>query len=241
VNNVQERNAAMFKTIATLLRGKTAEAGEGLADDHALTILFQQLRDCAAALARAKTALALTIAQGNAESRRLDELDARIADLELRVRAALASKQDGLARTGATAIATLEEERAAAKNSAVAFEQQIATLRVAVANFETRLIDLERGRKLATVERRLRDARIGAADGDIVRSGLKEAEATLEKIRSRHALERDSDTALLTIEPSSANAVAERLAAAGCGPKLRIDADDVLRRLQLELPAPDAA
>ena len=183
-------------------------------------------------LARAKTALALTIAQGNAESRRLDELDARIADLELRVRAALSRKQDDLARTGATAIAALEEERAAAKKGAVALEHEVATLRAAVANFETRLIDLERGRKLATVERRLRDARIGAADGDIVRSGLKEAEATLEKIRSRHALERDSTAVLLTLEPSSANAVAERLAAAGCGPKLRIDADDVLRRLR---------
>lgn len=231
----------MFKTIATLFRGKTAEAGERLADDHALTILSQQLRDCAASLARAKTALALTIAQGNAESRRLDELDARIADLELRVRASLASQQDDLARAGATAIAALEEERAAAKNSGVAFEHQVATLRAAVANFETRLIDLERGRKLATVERQLRDARIGAADGDIVRSGLKEAEETLEKIRSRHALERESAAVLLTLEPSSAKDAAERLAAAGCGPKLRIDADDVLRRLRGELPAPDAA
>lgn len=231
----------MLKTIATLFRGKTAEAGERLADDHALTILSQQLRDCAAALARAKTTLALTIAQGNAESHRLDDLDARIADLELRVRAALSSQQNDLARTGATAIAALEGERAAAKQGAVAFEREVAALRAAVANFETRLIELERGRKLATVERRLRDAHIGAADGDILRSGLKEAEATLEKIRSRRALERDSEAALLTLEPSSANAAAERLAAAGCGPKLRIDADDVLRRLRLELPAPDAA
>jgi phage shock protein A len=230
----------MFRTIVTLFRGKTAEAGERLADDHALAILSQQLRDCAAALARAKTALVLTIAQGNAESRRLDDLDARIADLELRVRAALAGQQDDLARNGATAIAFLEQERATAKQGAVAFEREVAALRAAVTSFETRLIELERGRKLATVERRLRDVRIGAADGDIVRSGLKDAEATLEKIRSRHALERDSEAVLLTLEPSSAKDAAERLAAAGCGPKFRIDADDVLRRLRAELPAPDA-
>jgi phage shock protein A len=231
----------MFKTIATLFRGKTAEAGDRLADDHALTILSQQLRDCAAALARAKTTLVLTIAQGNAESRRLDDLDARIADLELRVRAALASQQDDLAWSGAAAIAFLEQERAAAKQGAVAFACEVAALRASVASFETRLIELERGRKLATVERRLRDVLIGAADGDIVRSGLKEAEATFEKIRSRHALERDSEAALLTIEPSSAIAAVERLAAAGCGPKLRIDADDVLHRLRVALPATDAA
>jgi phage shock protein A len=231
----------MFRTIVTLFRGKTAEAGERLADDHALAILSQQLRDCAAALARAKTALVLTIAQGNAESRRLDDLDARIADLELRVRAALAGQQDDLARNGATAIAFLEQERATAKQGAVAFEREVAALRAAVTSFETRLIELERGRKLATVERRLRDVRIGAADGDIVRSGLKDAEATLEKIRSRHALERDSAAVLLTIEPSSADAAVERLAAAGCGPKLRIDADDVLRRLRIGLSVNDAA
>jgi len=230
----------MFKTVVTLFREKSAEAGERLADDHALTLLSQQLRDCGASLARAKTTLALTIAQGNAESRRLHELDARIVDLELRVRAALSSNQDDLARTGATAIAGLEEERAAARQNAMTFEREVATLRAAVAHFEKRLIEIERGRKLATVERRLRDARIGAADGDILRSGLKEAEATLEKIRSRHALERDSEAVLLTLEPSSAKDAAERLAAAGCGPKFRIDADDVLRRLRAELPAPDA-
>jgi hypothetical protein len=46
---------------------------------------------------------------------------------------------------------------------------------------------------------------------------------------------------LLTIEPSSADAAVERLAAAGCGPKLRIDADDVLRRLRIGLSVNDAA
>ena len=53
----------MIKMFVTLLRGRAAEAAEAVADQNALPLLDQQIRDAAAALGRARRALALAMAQ----------------------------------------------------------------------------------------------------------------------------------------------------------------------------------
>ena len=57
----------MFKTLVTLVRGATFRAEEEFADRSALLILDQQIRDSAAGIERAKRALAVAIAQDDAE------------------------------------------------------------------------------------------------------------------------------------------------------------------------------
>ena len=79
----------MFKTVFTIFRGSVAAAGEELEDRTALLILDQQMRDAAAAVDRSKRTLALAIAGDQAEGRRLEATNARIADLEVRATAAL--------------------------------------------------------------------------------------------------------------------------------------------------------
>src|SRR5260370_1353530 len=61
---------AMFKTIVTLVRGAAFRAEEEFADRSALLILDQQIRDAAAGIERAKRALAIAIAQDEAEGTR---------------------------------------------------------------------------------------------------------------------------------------------------------------------------
>jgi len=58
---------AMLKTIVTLIRGATFRAEEEFVDRSALLILDQQIRDSAAGIERAKRALAVAIAQDEAE------------------------------------------------------------------------------------------------------------------------------------------------------------------------------
>jgi len=72
----------MFKTIVTLMRGAAAAAEEQVADRSALLILDQQIRDAAAAIERSKRALAVAIAQDEAEGKRLETTLRRIADLK---------------------------------------------------------------------------------------------------------------------------------------------------------------
>ena len=79
----------MLKTIVTLFRGAAFRAEEEFADRSALLILDQQIRDSAAGIERAKRALAVAIAQDEAEGKRLETTLSRIADLEERAVAAL--------------------------------------------------------------------------------------------------------------------------------------------------------
>src|SRR5215831_10816347 len=101
----------MLKTIVTLVRGAAFRAEEEFADRSALLILDQQIRDSASGIERAKRALALAMAQDEAEGKRLETTLTRIADLEERAVAALAAERDDLAGEAAEAIAVLEADR----------------------------------------------------------------------------------------------------------------------------------
>ena len=149
----------MFKTLFLLIRGSAASAAEELADRNALLILDQQMREASAAIERAKRALALAIAQDGAEAKRLDAAIARIADLEVRVKAALEAGNEGIAREGAEAIAALEAERDAAKAARTLFASEIARLRAIVTQAEQRLTALDRGRRVARAAESVRTMR----------------------------------------------------------------------------------
>jgi len=100
----------MLKTLITLVRGHTYAIAEEVADQNALLILDQQMRDATGALDTAKKALAVAIAQESQESQRLDGTRAQIEDLETRAVAAIEAGRDDLATEAAEAIATLEAE-----------------------------------------------------------------------------------------------------------------------------------
>ena len=88
----------MFKTVVTLIRGAAARADEEFADRSALLILDQQIRDAAAGIERSKRALALAIAQDEAEGKRLEATLDRLENLEERAVAALqAGREDHIA------------------------------------------------------------------------------------------------------------------------------------------------
>jgi len=102
----------MLKQIFALVRGHGNDAGEALVERNAMIILRQQIRDCATAVAAARRAVAIAIAQNEQEASQSVRLAARIADLEARTVIALQKGETGLARDAAETIATLEAEAA---------------------------------------------------------------------------------------------------------------------------------
>jgi phage shock protein A len=228
----------MLKTVFTLIRGSVAAAEEELVDRSALLVLDQQIRDAAAAIDRGKKALALAIAQDEQEGRRLDSTDARIADLEERVVAALAAGREDLAAEGAEAIAVLEADRDAIREARTAYGSEIARLRHAVTGASRRLSELERGRRVAQAAEAVRRLRTGPADMAGYAT-LAEAEATLRRLRARQAEEAAADAALRTLDGETAPvSVADKLEAAGFGKRTRPTADTVLERLRRRAAEP---
>jgi phage shock protein A len=224
----------MLKTLITLVRGRTALIAEEVADQNALQILDQQMRDATGTLDRAKKALAVAIAQESQEGQRLDATHSRIADLETRAVAAIEAGRDDLATEAAETVAALEAERDASLTARAMFAAEIAKLKGHVLQQQMRFSQLERGRRIARAAEAVRVARQGRIEGAPIFAGtLAEAETTLARLREHQV---EADTAEATFEALDAAtgpiAVAEKLSAEGFGPRLRPDAADVLARLR---------
>jgi phage shock protein A len=234
MNIVHNRSPSMFKTFVTFFRGSAAAAGEEFADRNALVILDQQIRDAGASLERAKRALALAIAQDRQEAARIAGAEARIADLEARVTAALQAGDEAHAREGAEAIAALETDRDAYRGAKALFEPEIRRLRDYVAQAEQRLAAVQRGRRIARAAESVRVVRRGRIEDEgLHRATLSEAEATLSRLRERQGELQAADEALDDLEAASRpETIAEKLAARGFGPPVKTTANDVLARLR---------
>ena len=221
----------MFKHVFTVMRGRAARAEGEFNDAHALVILEQQLREGTAAVTSARKAVAPAIAQSHTETRTLERTEARIADLETRALAAVESGRDALAREAAEAIAILEGERDASRESLQTFERDIARLRGGLRASEHRLRELRRGQRIANAADRT--ARVRALVSDGGGDALADAESTLERLRSTQRETELAAAALDELDPERRCArVSEKLAEAGCGPAMRSSADAVLERLR---------
>ena len=224
----------MLKTLITMVRGRTALIAEELADQNALLILDQQMRDATGALDGAKKALAIALAQQGQEEQRLEATRSRIADLETRAIAAIEAGREDLAAEAAEAIATLEAERDASLTARALFAAEIAKLKGHVLQQQMRFSQLERGRRIARAAEAVRVARRGRIEAAPIFAGtLAEAEATLTRLRE-HQVEADAaETALDTLDTATGPvAIAEKLSAEGFGPRLKPNAADVLARLR---------
>src|SRR4051795_13734661 len=151
----------MLKTIVTLVRGTASRAEEEVTDRGALLILDQQIRDSAAGIERAKRALAVAIAQDEAEGKRLETTLSRISDLEERAVAALNGGRDELAGEAAEAIAVMEADRDSIREARATFAREILGLKTAVRRSGQRLAELERGRRIALAAESVRRLKTG--------------------------------------------------------------------------------
>jgi phage shock protein A len=229
----------MFKTVITLLRGSAHMAEERLADRHALALLDQQMRDAAAAIDRAKKALAVAMAQDRQEERRLETTRAQIAGLEQRAVAALQGGRDDLAQKAAETIAALEADAGAAQKARTLFAAEISRLEGHVRKQCARLAELERGRRIARAAQAVRVARRGRVEeAPCHQATLTEAEATLDRLREKQFEAEAADAALdgLDAEPV-AETVSETLEREGFGPRTQPRAADILARLKEQASA----
>ena len=224
----------MFKQIVTLVRGRTQDAAEQLADANAFSILRQQIRDCAEAIDTARRATGLACAQLDQEKRHHEQLAERMQNLEMRTLSALEQGKQDLAREGAEAIAGLEAERDASLDAQKAFAVEIARLKTTLRSAESRLRELERGQRLAAATHNTNRLRQSRSTGRL--AVLKEAEDTLKKLRDNQKMEEVAEAALadmaLALCPEG---IEDRLMQAGCGPVATSRADNVMARLQARL------
>ena len=219
----------MLKIFRILARGAAAQAEEDLFDRNALLILDQQIRETRAALERSRLTLGRAIAGDKNEARRQVEVEARAKDLEERAVAALAAGREDLAREAAEAIAELEAERDAIRTARARFATEIARIRAILADATRRQAELERGRRVAAASEAVRRLRRDDFPGD--RATLREAEATLARLRTLQAEAAETEAALDEADEPGRD-IADKLESEGFGRRTRPTASEVMERLR---------
>lgn len=222
----------MLNLFKTLILGSAARAEEQVTDIFAIDLIEQKIREADSALGAAKTTLAALIVRERSERQLLETVEARIADLEGRARAALAAGREDLAADAAVAIADLENERALRRSTLDQLGQRIARTRAAVEKANRRIIDLRQGlisARAADAERRAQRS-VNRSLGN--NHAAREAEELIARVLGASEPQAEADV-LDEIDASlDQSAVRDRLAAAGFGSKPRVDAADVLARLR---------
>jgi phage shock protein A len=180
----------MFKSLIARMRGRDTTVVV-LDDRHPLRVLDRQRIDAEGRLDLARRQMAVAIAAREAEASRLAATDRRIAALEYRAVQALAEGRATVARQSADMIARLSADRLwtlAALRSCVAETGRLAQ-QAAVA--ETHLGRVQRAGRVVRAEEVVRQLRAGAErrrGPDMSTDGpLREAEATLARLRARQA------------------------------------------------------
>jgi len=227
----------MYKTLITLLRGKSHTIAEATTDAHAITILRQQMRDAATGLEKSKRAVALAMSYREREKKTLIQVNQQITSLEGRAIDAMNKGEDVAAAEAAEAIANLEAERDNIEAAIAKFDQDIASLRSKIKNAESRMRALKRGTRLADATEKTQHLR-GTQDSGVV-ANLQNAEKTLDRLQGQ---QEDNDFVERAIEEMSVEgcgaATDDKLANAGFGKPLKNSADDVLERLRKSTKKP---
>jgi phage shock protein A len=223
-----------MRTLSLLMRGVIADNAQAIHDANAVTILRQQIREAAGALATARRELAVAMAYHAAEARALDGIDARIETLSDGARRALADGREDLGSEAAIHIAALEDERSDRQAAAARFAAEIERLKRLVGQGGERLRDLDRGLQTARTTEALRRAGIQGRRVTAPSAGaLGEAERTLARLREAQAAEADAAEALAGLEAEAASGIEAALDAAGYG-RPRTDPRTVLDRLRAQ-------
>lgn len=222
----------LWGKLLTAIRGGATEAGEAIVDSQALRILDQEIRDADTAVGEARRELTKVIAQHKMSVDRVAEFDKKIADLESKAMAALAANREDLAAEVAKAIADLTNDRETEAKMAANFSASVEKMKKDVAKAEAHIKSLRQQVDTAKARESVQRAQVsasvasGGASGKLatavdtlnrlqqrqeLRSKELEAQEEMAEAASGSDLDRKLREAGVIADPSSANAVLERL------------------------------
>ena len=227
----------MWKTIMTIVLGKSARVEQRLETENAALIIEQKIREAESGHEIAKRGLATLIARVKSEQKALSVIDARIEDLEARTRQAIEAGKDSLAGDAAKLLAELENERKVRQRTVITVDEKIDKMRLAIEKTQRRLVDLKQGLLTAQSIEAERSA-LTKMKGDLsANSALREGDAVLQRLLSSEDPVSQME-ALEDIEADLSGAsVIDRLSEEGFGKSEKVSAADVLERLKAQAPS----
>jgi phage shock protein A len=226
------QNQSIWSKLFTALRGGASEAGEAIADQQALRILDQEIRDADNALANAKRELVTIMAKHKLSAERVAQYNAKIKDLESKAMAAIQANREDLALEVAEAISTLTNELDAEQKQTTEFGAYADKMRKDITKAEARIKSLRQQVDMAKARESVQKAQVSASIASGGANGkLETAVSTLNRLQAKQEqraaeleasdeladastgndLERKLREAGITPDQGSANAILDRL------------------------------
>jgi phage shock protein A len=179
---------SIWAKVATAVRGGVSEAGEAIADNQALRILDQEIRDADSALGKSKEALTGIIAKRKLADKKVASLKSSLTEYEGYAMQALDKGDDGLAIEIAEKIAGLETELMGEDGAAKSFADSESQLRKSVGQTESNLkrlkqqVDTVKATEIVQKSQAAVAARHSGAG-----SSMRSAVDSLERLKNKQA------------------------------------------------------
>jgi len=179
---------SIWAKVATAIRGGVSEAGEAIADNQALRIMDQEIRDADNALRKSKDALTSIIAKRKLADKKTAGLKTSLTEYEGYAMEALDKGDEALATEIAEKLAGLETELMGEEGIAKSFADSEAQLRKSVGQTEANLkrlkqqVDTVKATEIVQKSQAAVAARHSGA-GSSMRSALD----SLERLKTKQA------------------------------------------------------
>ncbi len=223
---------SLWNQLSALVRGKSHEAGQAIADANALTILDQQIRDAGTAQGKARDDLAGLTAKRRMIEKDLEALAAQRSKYEASARAAMARGDMDLARQVAERLASIEAEGSTKEPQAAEMRAAEDRIRAIIAQGDTKIEALRREVEVVRANESVQRAQAAVASSYGTTAGtLGSAADSLKRIKERQLVREEKFRAAAELEDQRTGADLDaKLRDAGLLPGTST-ADDILARL----------
>lgn len=179
---------SIWAKVATAVRGGVSEAGEAIADNQALRILDQEIRDADTGLSTSKEALTGIIAKRKLADKKVESLKSSLTEYEGYAMQALDKGDEELANEIAGKIAGLETELMAEEGVAKSFADSESQLRKAVTHTAANLKRLKQQVDTVKATETVQKAQAAvAARHSGTGSSMRSALDSLERLKNKQA------------------------------------------------------
>lgn len=208
-----------WKKVVTAFKGMVAETGENIADNQAIRIMDQELRDASDDINTAKTELTKIMAKCVAAKRKFTDLEKKITEHEALAGQALDKGEEALAGDICERIASFEEDLATEGAMLQSFTNSESSLKANLKKADARLKSLKQQQDVLKATEAVQNAQgVVASRFSGSSSKMTGAMSSLERIKERQQERQDRFTAADELaNAETGNDLDRRMKEAGIG------------------------
>lgn len=208
---------SVWKKLFSAVKGSANEAAEAVADNQALRILDQEIREAKTELRRSDEALVSIIAKRKMSQKKVDAFDQSIAEYEKHTRLAMEKGQQELALECAQKVANLRNEQDAERVYLEQFKSSAQSMSTNIAQAKDKLRQLEQQVDVVKANEAVQKAQSAVSATNVgANAKMHTAVASLDRIKKRQE-ERSAqlEAAAEIADETSGSSLDKKLAEAG--------------------------